>query len=365
MSDSFPTQAVTEALLAWFRARQRDLPWRRTRDPYAIWVAETMLQQTQVSTVIPYYERFLERFPTVRSLAEADLDAVLALWQGLGYYARARHLHAAAREVMTRYGGRLPPEYKALRALPGIGEYTAAALMSIAFDQDYAVIDGNVRRALCRLFDYAADPTTAEGKRALQAFSEALLPKGQAGPYNQAMMELGATLCLPREPLCSDCPVQPYCLARQRGVERERPVQRARIARRERTFIAAYIARGDRLLLLRRRPEGLLGGLWELPNTELGPGEGDAEALQRLLQELSLGVSEIGEALGTIRHAYSHFTALVRLYRCATLGEASPAGLWDAAAWLSADERAGYGLTGVTRKALENKRNISEYEENF
>lgn len=352
MNAPLPTGAVVEALLRWFSERQRDLPWRRTRDPYAIWVAEVMLQQTQVVTVLPYYQRFLERFPTLQALAEADLDTVLALWQGLGYYTRARNLHTAARKVVAEHGGQIPSDYDALRALPGVGEYTAAALLSIAFGQDYAVLDGNVRRVLCRLFDYPGDPDTAAGRRALNAFGEMLLPKGQAGIYNQAIMDLGATVCLPAEPLCDGCPVRAYCLARLHGIEKERPLRRARGVRRERAFVMAYITQGERVLLVRRPPRGLLGGLWELPNVELESGEGDKAALQRLLEALSEGPGEVGERMGEIRHAYSHFTAVVCLYRCALMGEARPASPWDAAAWLNAEERRKYGLTGVTVKAL-------------
>lgn len=352
MGDSFPIADAIGALLVWFEERQRDLPWRRTRDPYAIWVAEVMLQQTQVATVRPYYQRFLERFPTVQALAEAELDAVLALWQGLGYYARARNLHQAARIVVARYGGEIPADYKALRALPGVGEYTATALLSIAFGQDYAVLDGNVRRVLCRLLDYAEGFTSARAQRALRAWGEALLPKGQAGAYNQAMMDLGATVCLPREPLCGECPLQPYCLARERGVERERPVPLRRGPHRERSFVAAYIVRGERLLFVRRRPKGLLGGLWELPNVEPQPGEADQAALMRLLETLFGEAGEIGERLGKIRHTYSHFTASVRVYRCEIRGDIHLPEMWDAFAWLDAGEREGYGLTGVTVKAL-------------
>ncbi|NLD42329.1 MAG: A/G-specific adenine glycosylase, partial [Chloroflexi bacterium] len=211
MSDPIPdrqplgrqARPIQEALLAWYAAERRDLPWRRTSDPYSIWVSEVMLQQTQVATVIPYYQRFLSAFPTVCALAAADLDRMLALWAGLGYYARARHLHAAARLVMERHGGEVPGDPAAFRALPGVGPYIAAAVLSIAFGQDVAAIDTNAARVLCRLFDYAGDLTRAAGKRTLRALAAALLPAGRAAEHNAAMMELGATICLARGPRCA------------------------------------------------------------------------------------------------------------------------------------------------------------------
>lgn len=345
-----PAQAV-EALLAWFAQRQRDLPWRRTRDPYRIWVSEVMLQQTQVRTVEPYYERFLARFPTVEALAEADLDQVLAVWQGLGYYSRARNLHAAARLVRDRHHGQVPADRAAFSALPGVGAYTAAAVLSIAFGQELAAIDGNVKRVLCRLCDYDQDPNGAEGQRTLRAFAEALLPSGRAGAFNQAMMELGATVCLPKKPLCNACPLQRDCRALARGVQEERPLRRPRPVAPHRLWLAAYVCRGLRLLLLRRQPYGLLGGLWELPNIEIATGEGPHSALQRLLAALKVQ-GEAGEQLATVRHAYTHYSLTVHVLACSLRGEPQPAAPWDDARWASAEARDMLGLTGVTTKIL-------------
>lgn len=352
--DSLPPDyaAITTALLAWYQAHRRDLPWRRTTDPYHIWVSEIMLQQTQVSTVIPYYERFLARFPTVAALAEASLDEVLALWQGLGYYARARSLHKAARIVRDKCGGALPANLAELLSLPGIGRYTAGAVLSIAYGQDVPAIDGNVVRVLCRLFDYDGDPRQAEGQATLRRHADALLPRGRAGVFNQAMMELGATLCAPRTPRCDACPLAAHCRARAQGVQERRPIPKERKALPHRRLAAALIEREGKLLLVRRLPKGLLGGLWELPNAEPARDENDEQALARALRT-SLGLFvQVGNLLGTVEHAYTHFRVTVGVYRCSACGDPDPGSPWDDHRWLACDELDNYGLTGVTTRAL-------------
>jgi len=214
---------MQDALLTWYAIARRDLPWRHTRDPYRIWVSEVMLQQTQVPTAVAYYERFLDAFPTLEALAEAEPDAVLAVWQGLGYYARARNLHAAAQQVVDRHGGHVPSNMAELRALPGVGPYIAAAVLSIAFGEDVAAVDTNTARVLCRLIDYAGDLGRAEGQRLVSACADDLLARGRAGDHNAAMMELGATICQARAPGCPSCPLEAWCLARARGTADQRP----------------------------------------------------------------------------------------------------------------------------------------------
>ncbi|MFP4056441.1 MAG: A/G-specific adenine glycosylase, partial [Candidatus Brocadiia bacterium] len=215
-------------LLAWYGKAKRQLPWRDTRDPYRVWLAEVMLQQTRVDTVIPYYGRFLARFPTLASVAEASCDEVLELWAGLGYYARARSFHAAARQVVRAHGGQVPRDPGALRALPGVGPYTAAAVLSIAYGVPVAAVDGNVARVLCRLFGLDGDPrASAPGKR-LRALAEQLLPRSRPGDFNEAMMELGATLCTPRRPACDACCAAELCEARRRGRQDELPARARR-----------------------------------------------------------------------------------------------------------------------------------------
>lgn len=347
------TNAIAEALLAWYATRRRDLPWRRTADPYHIWVAEIMLQQTQVSTVIPYYERFLARFPSLQALAEADLDEVLALWAGLGYYSRARNLHAAARIVHREYGGQLPAEYAKLLALPGIGDYTAGALLSIAFHRDVPAIDANATRVLCRLYDEAREPGKAAVKRALRGYAEALLPHGQAGALNQALMELGSTVCLPKAPRCGECPLAPWCRARALGTQEERPIPKQKVQVPHRRWVAALVTHGDRLLIVRRVPQGLLGGLWELPGGEVAVGQNHHQALAAHLRA-GLGTAlHIDQHLATVRHAYSHFCLSVRVYGCRPTSEPVPSGdPWDNHHWLAPAEMEAFGLTGVTRKIL-------------
>ncbi len=366
MAELFPDgevrTCVQGALLDWYAAARRDLPWRRTRDPYRIWVSEVMLQQTQVPTALPYYLRFIEEYPTIEALASTDLDSILALWQGLGYYARARNLHAAARLVVARHDGMVPDDPAALRALPGVGPYIAAAILSIAFAQDVAAIDTNATRVLCRLFDYAGDLTRAEGKQALRAYADRLLPHGRAGEHNAAMMELGATICLPRVPRCPGCPVAAWCLARERGTEQDRPLRTVKRPVPTRTMAAAWClyragnggeaAGPERLLLVRRRPEGLLGGLWELPSSEVDPGEAPEEVLYGALREHLGLVPSIGEHVADVHHAYSHFKVVVGIYRCQADGTARAAGPWDEARAIVPAERASIGLTGVATRAL-------------
>lgn len=351
MHDPSPA-ALGQALLAWFRGAQRDLPWRHTSDPYRIWVSEIMLQQTQVSTVIPYYERWLARFPDVAALAAASLDEVLALWQGLGYYARARSLHRAAQRVAQERDGALPHDAAALLGIPGIGDYTAAAILSIAFGQDIVALDGNVSRVLCRLHDFAADPTSRAGRATLRGYAEAMLPPGEGGTFNQAMMELGALVCLPRAPRCEECPLAVACRARALGVQEARPVARPRRAVPTITMASALIERAGSVLLVRRVPQGLLGGLWELPGGEVATGEAPEEALARVLRKaLALEIT-LGALAATVQHAYSHFHVRVRVYRAEAWGEPRLGAAWDDYRWVDAAARPAYGLTGVARKSL-------------
>jgi A/G-specific adenine glycosylase len=351
-------KALARALLAWYAVHQRDLPWRNTSDPYRIWVSEIMLQQTRVAAAIPYYERFLARFPTVQALAEADLSQVLALWQGLGYYTRARSLHRAARMVQAQHGGQLPAERAALLALPGIGAYTAGALLSIAFGQDAIALDGNVKRILARLFDYPGEVNRPAAQPDLERYAEALLPPGQARAFNQALMDLGSLVCLPGAPLCSACPIAAFCLAHQRGVEHLRPVRARRGPIPTVEMRAAYIPRPDgRWLMARRRPQGLLGGLWEFPAFAVAPDD-DAPPAHSLAAALrrELGLeAQVGEALFTVAHAYTHLRVRVQVYPCQIAGEPTLLGrdTWDALGWLAQDDLADHGLTGVAVRILE------------
>lgn len=312
-----PLSKLTQALLDWYAEHQRDLPWRRTRDPFHIWVAEIMLQQTQVNTVIPYYEQFLARYPTVKALADSSLDELLKLWEGLGYYARARHLHAAARRVVTDFSGQVPDTMDALRTLPGIGPYTAGAILSIAFDQDVLAPDGNARRVFARLFAIDDEVTRGPGRRRMLALATAMLPPGRAGDFNQALMDLGATVCRPHAPSCDLCPLAQHCQAHRMGQEERFPRRQPRRAVPHYQVSAGIVWNGDgRFLIAQRPPEGLLGGLWEFPGGKQEPGESLRACLQRELDE-ELGIQvHVGERLTTVQHAYTHFRITLHAFHC-------------------------------------------------
>lgn len=253
-------------LLAWYDAHKRDLPWRRSKDPYHVWVSEIMLQQTRVETVIPYFDRWIARFPSIDRLAGADEQDVLKQWEGLGYYSRARHLHAAARLVRERHNGSLPASYESLRALPGIGDYTAGAIASIAYNQRTAAIDGNVRRVLSRLLDVPAPDA-----KSLSTAAAALVPAERPGDYNQALMELGARICKPRLPTCDVCPVRAACLARRRGTIDQRPGRKAGKAIPTQVAFTLVRVHEHAVLLARRPSTGLLAGTWEFPQVTERP----------------------------------------------------------------------------------------------
>jgi len=264
---------ISHRLLEWYRLQARQLPWRGQNDAYAIWVSEIMLQQTKVDTVIPYYRRWMERFPSLEKLAAASEQDVLSVWEGLGYYSRARNLHRAARQVMTEYQGIIPGERSALERLPGIGRYTAGAITSIAFGQDEAALDGNIRRVLARLFNMDEPAYSGAGQRRLWELARQNLPDGHAGDYNQALMDLGASLCTPHAPACLVCPLVEVCQARRLATQEELPVLKTHAPIPHYTVTAAVIRRGSQVLIARRPSKGLLGGLWEFPGVRSSPAK--------------------------------------------------------------------------------------------
>lgn len=294
-------------LLEWFETRQRDdIAWRGERDPYAILVAEVMAQQTRVETAAPYHRRFMDRFPDVSTLAKAEEDEVLGLWEGLGYYARARNLRRAARRVVSEHGGRIPRTAAELRTLPGVGPYTAGAVASVAFGLPEPAVDGNARRVLSRLGDLeTASPSELD--RAARALLAAA--PGRPGDVNQALMDLGSAICTPRRPRCGACPLSNRCLALRRGTIGERPPRKRRARSPERVEAAAVVRRGGRVLVLRRPSDGLLGGLWDFPSVGLPPATppAPARALKRVLRE-GFGLDcRVGEEIRVLRHTFSHF----------------------------------------------------------
>jgi A/G-specific adenine glycosylase len=317
------TNRIQRALLAWFAKAQRPLPWREGYDPYRVWVSEMMLQQTQVETVKPYFARWMARFPSVQALAEAPLEDVLKRWEGLGYYARARNLHRAAREIVARHGGEIPDDLEMLLALPGIGPYSAGAIASIAFNRAVPLVDGNVARVLSRLFALREAPQSSAGKRHLWSVAESLLPASGGRDFNQALMELGALLCRSRQPLCGLCPVRADCLAYAKGNPEDYPARRKRAERPVVRACLAIAKRGDFVLMRQRPPEGLWGGLWEFPWIEHDATESNSRrtargtarettGLSALLAQLRLGKAGLGNAgqdarqIGTVHHGLTH-----------------------------------------------------------
>ena len=350
-------QLATGALLAWFQANRREMPWRDQPDPYAVWVSEIMLQQTQVAAVRPYFTRFMQRFPTVQALAQAPIEDVLKRWEGLGYYRRARLLHQAAQQVVEMHGGRLPETAAELGRLPGIGPYTAAAIASICFGEAVPVVDGNVARVFARYRLLRDDFSKLPARQALAKWLQpAFDGAAHSGDLNQAMMELGALVCRPRNPDCTACPLAAACSARARGVQADYP---ARLARRPvpvRPEVAIALRRGGRLLLARRDGTGLLGGLWELPGGGVVPGETAAEAAARLLRDIAGLEAGTLTAQGSITHAFSHFTQLLHLFAADRIRGRVKIRAGGALAWVTAADLDRLPLTTTTRRALDLQR---------
>jgi A/G-specific adenine glycosylase len=332
-------RSIQVPLLAWFRREQRDLPWRRNLDPYAIWVSEIMLQQTQVAAVIPFFERWMVRFPTVRALAEADEHDVLHAWQGLGYYSRARNLRRGAQQVLAEHGGRVPDSVDALLALPGVGRYTAGAIASIAYNVSAPIVDGNVIRVLSRLFALRGDPAKSPLKNRIWELAEALIPEGDARDFNPALMELGATICTPLNPKCGSCPVAEACEARRQGIQQELPETAARPKITPVSMVAALVWRGDRVLLVQRRPdESRWAGMWQFPNVEVAPDEGKPQAVRRAVAEAVGLDAEPGKRALLIRHGVTRFKITLEVYHCTSAaGEPRALGC-QAWCWASAED---------------------------
>lgn len=315
---------LASKLLSWYESNKRTLPWRghAQRSAYAVWVSEIMLQQTRVEAVIPYFETWMRLFPTVQAVANASEHDVLNAWEGLGYYSRARNLHKAAKIVVDQYNGEIPRDLEELRKLPGIGRYTRGAIASIAFGMDVSALDGNIKRVYARVFDVEEPVDSPAGEKILWELADINLPKGHAGDYNQALMDLGATICIPKNPRCLTCPVMKLCRARQEGTQNQRPVKMTKKAVPHYVHAAAVIIQRGRVLLAQRPSEGLLGGMWEFPNGRVDddPAAGLTKAL-KLGYNLKLRLSSAKtagkkEALGMVEHGYSHFSVTVHVFRC-------------------------------------------------
>ena len=344
-------RAIRRGVLRWFRKNRRVLPWRDDPTPYRVWVSEVMLQQTRTDTVLPYFERWMRRFPDVRALAKADLSDVLKVWEGLGYYSRAGNLHRAAKIVVAEHGGRIPRGFEAIRALPGIGRYTAGAILSIAFGQDVPVVDGNVARVISRLFAIEDDVTAKATQDRLWALAGALLPRGRAGEFNPALMEFGARVCTPRRPRCPSCPFQGHCLAFERGLVDVLPRKRRKAIATHDVAIGV-IWRGDRVFVQRRPLEGFLGGLWEFPGGKRLRGESIRGCLARELREEIGFRGEIGPPVLTIRHAYSMYRVRLHAFVCAWRGGAPrpQAQEWR---WARLDDLSALAFPAANRRLIE------------
>jgi len=318
---------VQHRLLQWFRKQGRDLPWRRTRNPFRIWISEIMLQQTQVDTVIPYYQRFLKVFPTVEVLAKADLSRVLKIWEGLGYYSRARHLHQAAKRIVDQFNGRIPDRLNDLLSLPGIGRYTAGAILSIAHNKEAPILDGNVKRVLSRLHAVATILGETKTEKLLWTLSESLIPRGHAGSFNEALMDLGATVCTPKRPSCSLCPLRNLCRAKAIGNPERYPTKAKKRKIPHVNGVSAVIVKDGKVLLHQRPPRGFSGGLWEFPNWRVQGEKNRSRRLAKWIkEERNLGVAVKGR-IGIFEQTYSHFKLTLHVYHCQALcGEGS--GRW-------------------------------------
>ncbi|MFP3393090.1 A/G-specific adenine glycosylase [Brevibacillus sp. SIMBA_040] len=318
LPEEFHVFGFAKDLLAWYDSQKRDLPWRINRDPYRVWVSEIMLQQTRVETVKPYYANFMEKFPTVIDLAKAPEEDVLKAWEGLGYYSRARNLQAAAREVTVRYGGVVPDTPEEIATLKGVGPYTAGAILSIAYEKAEPAVDGNVMRVFSRLLYLTDDIARPATRIKIEHLVRQVIPVGRAGDFNQALMELGAMVCVPRTPQCLTCPVFDYCMARQEGVQEELPIKGKAKPPRPVSLQVGVIVRDGKVLINKRPEQGLLAGMWEFPMVESDADKDTAkrEALANGLRE-RFGIDvEVLEPIGEVQHIFSHLQWNMQVWSC-------------------------------------------------
>jgi len=325
LPDSAWRQRLRRSLLAWFARHARDLPWRRSRDPYRVWVSEIMLQQTQVATVEPYFERFVERFPDVASLAAAREDVVLRLWEGLGYYRRARQLHAAAKKIVAEYGRVFPRDFDAVLDLPGVGRYTAGAVCSIAYDDRKPILEANSIRVLSRLSGYRDDPLGSRGQEYLWELAELILPRKDVGRFNQAVMELGSKVCLPKSPQCEKCPVVRLCAAYDQGLQEKVPLPKRRTKYEDVHEAAVVVASDGKVLIRQCGPEERWAGLWDFPRLAIDGKNGTSIDLQLTdgVRRLTGCEIELGGKLTTLRHGVTRFRITLDCYQATLTNGAS------------------------------------------
>ncbi len=346
-------------LLHWFARHRRDLPWRLNRDPYRIWVSEVMLQQTTVATVGPRFENFLKEFPTLNDLAGADEQRVLRLWEGLGYYRRARDLHRSARQLIESHGGELPDDPDVWQALPGVGRYILGAVLSQAFDRRLPIVEANSQRLLCRLFGQRGDPSTAPVKSWLWKTAETILPRQRAGDFNQALMELGALVCTPAAPHCDDCPLASICVARRNDLQEAIPARPAAAKTEQVREAAVVLRKGSKVLLVRRPAAGRWANMWEFPHHELNEKETHKKSMRRLLSRV-LGVrAQIGAEIMTIRHAVTRFRISMVCHEAIFQSGSVRTATYPEARWLDPVELHSYPVSTPQRKLAEEVVRVS------
>jgi len=357
------SEFFTEDLLQWYRHEKRDLPWRRTDDPYKIWISEIMLQQTRVDTVIPYYNRFVDVFPTVHDLADAGQQQVLKLWEGLGYYSRGRNLHQAAKTVVSDFDGVLPATHDEISKLKGVGPYTSAAILSIAFQKPYAVVDGNVIRVLTRYFGIKEDIRSSKVKNRVQELADELISPDSPGDYNQAVMELGAMVCTPKNPDCNKCPVSSGCVAYNSAQTDIIPYKSPAKKIPHHQIAVGLIVNGNSELLIALRPNNvMLGGLWEFPGGKRQSGESLHQTVTRELNE-ELGVEvEVFEKYRQLKHAYSHFKITLHAYWCRiTEGDPQPRSSMELK-WVTLNEIDDYPFPKANKTLIEGLQSLNDSE---
>lgn len=358
----FNKKNLIKPLLDWFAKNKRDLPWRNTRDPYRIWISEVMLQQTQVATVIPYYQRFLATFPDVQTLAQARDNRLMKAWEGLGYYARARNLRQAARVMVAKYDGKLPASRDRLLELKGFGAYTAASVASLAFNEDCAAVDGNVMRVLSRVFAIESDIGKAAAKREFQRIADALVPPGRAGEFNEALMELGATICKAKNPACHACPIRRTCRAFAEGRVSELPRKSPRQAIPHHHIAVGVVHKNGRVLIALRPAEGLLGNLWEFPGGKWNGQETLSECCRReVLEETGIDI-EVGKCFSVVHHSFTHFRITLHAFHCRhTSGKAAPKSS-QKILWVRLQDLEKYAFPKANKKLIEDLFNSPNFE---
>ncbi|MBU8908868.1 A/G-specific adenine glycosylase [Desertibacillus haloalkaliphilus] len=348
--EDFNIRQFQKDLVTWFEENKRDLPWRENQDPYRVWVSEIMLQQTRVDTVIPYYQQFMEKFPTIDALAEAEEQQVLKAWEGLGYYSRVRNLQTAVREVSEHYGGQVPDTKKEISKLKGVGPYTAGAILSIAYGKPEPAVDGNVMRVLSRILLIKEDIAKQKTRKLFEDVTTSLISADKPSEFNQGLMELGALICTPKSPGCLICPVQAHCRAYQEGIQEQLPVKAKKKKPKGKQLVAAVIENEWGQVLIHRRPsEGLLARLWEFPNTEAGSADQKQVLKDFLTEHYGVNVT-VGKKVQTVEHVFSHLVWNISVYQTELLNEGNES---DELRWVSKTEIGQYPFPVSHQKIIE------------